>query len=237
MPQIIISNIIIDVIRKDIKNLHLAVYPPTGRVRLAIPLSVNDETIRLFVISKLPWIKRQQRKFEGQQRQSPRLFTSRESHYFQGKRYLLNVIEDAPSAKVMIKHKRIELFIRTGTTTEQRLKIMNEWYRKELKKQVEELIEKWQKIIGVEVKDFRVKLMKTKWGTCNREAKRVWLNLELSKKPIHCVEYIVVHEMVHLLEHYHNDRFLTYMNDFIPNWKSLKQELNRLPVGHADWNY
>jgi len=238
MEQITISNIKIDVVRKDIKNIHLAVYPPTGRVRIAAPLRVNGEAVRLFAISKLGWIKRQQRNFEGQERTSPREYKNRESHYFQGRRYLLNVIEADAPAKVVLKSKTyINLYIRPGTPTAKRHEIMNEWYRKELKKMIPELIEKWEKRINLKVDEWQVKLMKTKWGSCNIEKNRIWLNLELAKKPIHCLEYIIVHEMLHLLERYHNEKFLQYMDTYLPNWKKLKAELNKLPVSHADWRY
>jgi len=238
MGQITISNIEIDVVRKDIKNIHLAVYPPTGRVRIAAPLSVNEDAIRLYAISKLGWIKRHQRKFAGQERISPREYKNRESHYFQGKRYLLNIIETDAPPKVVLKNKTyIELYIRPETSTAKRHKIMNEWYRTELKKLIPELIEKWQKRMDLKVNEWQVKLMKIKWGSCNIEKKRIWLNLELAKKPIHCLEYIIVHEMVHLSERHHNDRFLYYMDTYLPNWKQLRTELNKLPVSHADWSY
>ncbi len=238
MGQITISNIEIDVVRKDIKNIHLAVYPPTGRVRIAAPLSVNEDAIRLYAISKLGWIKRHQRKFAGQERISPREYKNRESHYFQGKRYLLNIIEAQAPPKVVLKNKTyIDLYIRPETSTAKRHKIMNEWYRSELKKLIPELIEKWQNQMDLKVNEWQVKLMKIKWGSCNIEKKRIWLNLELAKKPIHCLEYIIVHEMVHLLERHHNDKFLFYMDTFLPNWKQLRTELNKLPVSHADWSY
>jgi predicted metal-dependent hydrolase len=238
MEQIIISNIKIDVVRKDIKNIHLAVYPPTGRVRIAAPLRVNDDAIRLFAISKLGWIKRHQRKFEGQERISPREYKNRESHYYQGKRYLLNIIEDDKPPKVVLKNKTyIDLFVRPKTPADKRHEIMNEWYRVQLKKQIPELIEKWEKKLKVKVGEWQVKLMKTKWGSCNIEKKRIWINLELAKKPINCLEYIVVHEIVHLLERHHNDKFLYYMDKYLPDWKQTKTELNKLPVSHADWKY
>ena len=238
MSKISISDITIDVVRKDIKNMHLAVYPPNGRVRVAAPLRIDDEAVRLFAISKLSWIKKQKRKFEGQDRQPPREYLSRESHYFQGKRYLLRVIEHDAAPKVVLKSKTyIDLYVREGTSTGQRQIIMNEWYRKELKLAIPPLVEKWKKKIGVDMADWGVKQMKTKWGTCNIEAKRIWMNLELAKKPILCLEYILVHEMIHLLERHHNDRFLAYMEKFIPQWKFLKDELNRLPASHAEWTY
>lgn len=238
MEKITISDITIDVVRKDIKHIHLAVYPPTGRVRIAAPLRVNDDAIRVFAVSKLAWIKRQQRKFEGQERISPREYKNRESHYFQGQRYLLNIIEADASPKVILKNKTyIDVYIRPKTPTAKRHKIMNEWYRRELKKIIPELIEKWEKHLNVKVGDWRIKLMKTKWGSCPIDQKRIWLNLELAKKPKQCLEYIIVHEMVHLLERHHNMRFLYYMDKYLPNWKQLKTELNKLPVGHADWSY
>jgi predicted metal-dependent hydrolase len=238
MEQITISNITIDVFRKEIKNIHLAVYPPTGRVRIAAPISVNADTLRLFAISKLGWIKRNQRKFEGQERQSPREYKNRESHYFQGRRYLMNVIEVNATPKVVLRSKTyIDLFVRPKTSSEKCHEIMNEWYRQQLKQLIPGIIEKWEGIMDVKVNEWHIKQMKTKWGTCNIPKKRIWLNLELAKKPLHCLEYIIVHEMVHLLERHHNDRFLYHISKYLPNWKQLKAELNKLPVSHADWEY
>jgi hypothetical protein len=238
MEQLTISDITIDVIRKDIKNIHLAVYPPTGRVRIAAPLKVTDDSIRLYAISKLSWIKRNQRKFDEQERIPVREYKERESHYFQGKRYLLNIIEhDAPPQVVLKSKKYIELHVRPSTTPEKCQEIMAEWYRNEIKKIIPALITKWEKILSVEVNDWQVKQMKTLWGSCNIEKKRILLNLELAKKPERCLEYIIVHEMIHLLERHHNDRFMYYMETHLPNWKQLKDELNKLPVSHAQWNY
>lgn len=238
MGSITINKVNIEVVRKDIKNIHLAVYPPTGRVRIAVPLKVNDNAIRLFALSKLGWIKRHQRNFEGQERISPREYKQRESHYFQGRRYLLNIIEKGAPSKVVLRTKTyIDLFVRPDTPAEKRHKIMTEWYRTELKKQIPAIIEKWEKILKVKVKGWQVKQMKTKWGSCNIEQKRIWINLELAKKPERCLEYIIVHEMLHLCERYHNDRYLHYMDIYLPNWRQLKTELNKLPVSHADWRY
>ena len=238
MGQITISDITIDVVRKDIRNIHLAVYPPLGRVRLAAPLNISDDAIRLFAVSKLAWIKRNQRKFEGQERIAPREFKNRESHYFRGQRYLMNIIEvDAPP-KVILKNKTyIDLYVRPETPTDKRLEVMNEWYRVQLKNQIPDLIAKWEEKMNIKVSEWQVKQMKTKWGSCNIEAKRLWINLELAKKPEHCLEYIIVHEMVHLLERHHNDRFHYLLETYLPNWKQLKTELNQLPVSHADWGY
>lgn len=238
MEQITINNIKIDLVRKDIKNIHLAVYPPTGRVRIAAPLITSEDAIRLFVISKLGWIKRNQRKIEGQERITPREFKQRESHYFQGRRYLLNIIERNLPPKVILQNKTfIDLYIRPNTSTKKRNEILTEWYRFQLKTQIPTLIEKWEKIIGVNVQDWQVKQMKTKWGTCNIKKGRIWLNLELAKKPEECLEFIVVHEMVHLLERNHNERFHFLMSKYLPNWKQWRTKLNKLPVSHTEWNY
>ena len=238
MKQITVSDIKIDVVSKDIKNIHLGVYPPTGRVRIAAPLKLNEDAIRLFAISKLGWIKRHRQKFAGQERIAPREYKQRESHYFRGRRYLLNIIETEAPPKVVIRSKTyLDLYIRPGTSTPKRHEIMTEWYRAELKKQIPAIIEKWEKILKVKVNGWQVKQMKTKWGSCNREKKRVWINLELAKKPERCLEYIIVHEMVHFLERHHKDTFLYYMDTYLPSWKKLKTELNKLPASHADWNY
>ena len=234
----ITSNISVDVVRKDIKNMHLAVYPPTGRVRIAAPLNVNDEAVRLSAISKIAWIRKHQRNFVAQDRQSPREYKQRESHYFQGKRYLLRITEQEAPARVELKTKTyIDLFVRPNSTTEQKQTALNEWYRAELKKLSPELLEKWENKIGVKVSAWQVKQMKTKWGTCNIEEKRIWVNLELAKKPSHCLEYIIVHEMLHLLERHHNERFMALMEKYVPQWKFFKEELNRLPVSHGEWSY
>ena len=233
-----IGNISVEVVKKDIKNIHLAVYPPNGRVRLAAPENVNDETIRLFTISKLPWIRKQQRRFASQEREPERKYIQRESHYFLGKRYLLRVVEADKPAKVVLKNKNyIELYVRPGSSKEQRQNLMNEWYRAELKKLVPELLGKWERKTGVQVEDWGVKQMKTKWGTCNIQKKKILVNLELAKKPINCLEYILVHELVHLLERLHNERFLAYMDKFLPRWKYYRDELNKLPVSHVEWEY
>ncbi len=236
--QIVVNDLVVDVVRKDIKNLHLAVYPPDGRVRVAAPLLVDDEAVRLAVISKLAWIKRQQAEFEGQERQSPREYISRESHYYWGDRYLLNVIyHDAPP-KVVVRNKTtLDLYVRTGSDLEQRERAMLAWYRRELKEAIPPLIAKWEPVMGVEVADWGVKRMKTKWGSCTIEARRIWLNLELVKKSPRCLEYIVVHEMVHLLERHHNERFVGYMDRFMPKWRFHRDELNQAPLAHETWEY
>ncbi len=181
MHQIRVSDLVIDVDRKDIKNIHLGVYPPDGRVRIAAPLRVDDEAVRLFAISKISWIKKHQANFEAQERQSKREYVSGESHYFQGKRYLLNVIYHKGSPKVKVRNNTyIDLYVREGSDEAQRQKVMMNWYRQQLKQDIPPLIEKWAAVLGVRVNDWGIKLMKTKWGSCNIAAKRIWLYLELA---------------------------------------------------------
>jgi len=236
--QIIVNDLVVDVVRKNIKNLHLAVYPPAGRVRVAAPLRVNDEAVRLFTISRLAWIKRQQAKFTAQERQSAREYVSGESHYYQGHRYLLNVTYRQGAPAIVIRNNKIiDLFARPASDTAQRERVLTAWYRRRLKEEIAPLIAKWETIIGVQVAGWGVKQMKTRWGTCNIEARRIWLNLELIKKPVHCLEYIIVHEMVHLLERHHNERFIAHMNSFMPLWQFYREELNREPLGHETWEY
>lgn len=237
MEQLKLGNITVDVVQKNIKNIHLSVYPPTGRVRISAPNRIGLDTIRVFVISKLSWIKKQQTRLRNQEREAQREFINRESHYFNGKRYLLKVTERDAAPKVVLKHSTIELHVRPETDAMKRKSILDEWYRRKLKETVPSLIEKWEKKINVQVNEFGIKKMKTKWGTCNIKAKRIWLNLELAKKPPECLEYIVVHEMVHLLERNHSDKFIALMTEFMPKWRFYKDELNRLPVTHVDWNY
>ncbi len=230
MAKLIVNDIEIELIKKNIKNIHLSVHPPNGRVRISAPKRMDDEAIRLFVISKLSWIKKQRSKFVKQERQSEREFVSGESHYFLGERYLLNVnYTNKRKQGVKIRNKTyIDLFVREGSTKEQRQNVMKEWYRRELKALIPPLIEKWEQIIGVKVESWGVRLMKTRWGSCNTTAKRIWVNLALAKKNPACLEYIIVHEMVHLLERHHNERFISYMDKFLPNWRSIKVELNGL---------
>lgn len=235
--QLELGNISIDVEQKDIKNIHLSVYPPNGKVRIAAPSKMDMDTIRVFAISKLQWIKKQQESLLAQERETPREFINRESHYFMGKRYLLKVKEHDAAPKVEIDHKYIHLYVRPNTNKAKRKELLEGWYRMELKKIVPKLIAKWEKKIGVQSNEYGIKRMKTKWGTCNTEAKRIWLNLELARKPVECLEYIIVHELVHLLERSHNARFVKYMDEFMPKWQFYRDELNRLPYSHVDWGY
>lgn len=237
MPELVLGALNITVEQKAIKNIHLSVYPPDGAVRIAAPAHIDLDIIRVFALSKLRWIKQQQATFQVQQRETPRAYIERESHYFQGERYLLHVIERSAKPEVCLQHSSIELYVRPNTSVEQRKVILDNWYRAELKKMVPELLAKWERKIGVKAHAFGIKKMRTKWGSCNIEAKRIWLNLELAKKPLICLEYILVHELVHLLERQHNDRFVRYMNTFMPGWPSHRDVLNQLPFSHVEWKY
>jgi len=227
MKKITVSDIDIEIIRKDIKNIHLSVHPPNGRVRLAAPSQTDNDSIRLFIVSKLDWIRKQQNEFMSQERISAREYVSGESHYYLGQRYLLNIIKTTGKQRVeLVGQKEMNLYIRKDSNEQQRECVMDEWYREELKQLIPDYIKKWETKMEVEVKDWGVKKMRTKWGSCNIEAQRIWINLELAKKNPHCLEYVIVHEMVHLLERNHNDRFRAYMDEFMPNWRTIRSELN-----------
>jgi predicted metal-dependent hydrolase len=235
--QISVKGLSVQVVRKAIKNLHLGVYPPNGRVRVAVPLRVNDDAVRLALVGKLGWIKRQRVKFETQSRQSKREMVSGESHYFLGRRYRLSVVPHDGAPKVLTRKKLIELYVRRETNARQRERVLRRWYRQRLKEMIPPLVEKWQEILGVQLVEWGIKKMKTRWGTCNPGARRVWLNLELAKKPSQCLEYILVHELTHLVERHHNDRFISLMNRHLPNWRQHRQVLNSEPLAHDSWTY
>lgn len=233
-----IGNVSIGVVRKDIKNMHLAVYPPKGRIRLSAPAKTDYEVLRLFAISKLGWIKKHVKNFQEQHREPPRQFISGESHYYHGRRYLLEVKEGIGPQEISVKNsKKLLMQVRPGANKDSREKLMREWYRERMKEMVPELLATWEDKIGVKANDWGIKLMQTKWGSCNPDAKRIWLNLELAKKPKICLEYILVHELVHLLERNHNDRFVAYMDEFMPKWRLYRNELNKLPVARGEWGY
>jgi len=232
-----LGDIKVEVVKKDIKNIHLSVYPPAGRVRISAPSRMSLDTIRVFVISKLGWIKQQQQKFQSQARETPREYLDRESHYVWGKRYLLRVIESDTAPAVELKHSRMFLHVRPGTDAVKKQIIMEAWYRAQLRQALPPLIAKWEPLMGVQVARFFVQRMKTRWGSCNPGARRIRLNTDLAKKPRECLEYVVVHEMVHLLEPTHNARFVALMDQFMPKWQFYRDVLNRLPVRHEDWGY
>lgn len=233
-----VSGIDVQVVRKPIKNLHLGVYPPDGRVRVSAPMHLSDDNVRLAIISKLGWIRKKQAHFTAQPRQSRREMVSGETHFVFGRRYRLDVVERVGRHEVEIKNNSwLTLYVNPGTTRENRAKALDDWYRALLKERVPPLIEKWQPVMGVDVAEWRVRKMKTRWGTCNIGARRIWLNLELAKKPPECLQYIVVHEMVHLLERYHNDNFRAHMDRFLPQWRLHRDVLNSSPLADETWEY
>jgi hypothetical protein len=235
--QLQLGELTVDVVYKDIKNIHLSVYPPTGRVRIAVPRRMTLPTIRAFAAAKLPWIREQQRKLREQERETTREYLDRESHYVFGKRYLLRVVEENVPASVERKHQHLILTVRPGTTEEARQAMLEEWYRNVLKEAGASIIAPWESRLGVKVNRVFVQHMKTKWGSCNHRRGTIRLNTELAKKPVECVEYLVVHEMVHLLEPTHNARFIALMGQFMPRWQHYRQMLNRLPLRHESWDY
>lgn len=237
ISRIQLGDIAVDVVKKNIKNVHLSVYPPMGRVRISAPLRMNIDTIRVFAISKLGWVKKQQQKMREQARETPREYLDRESHYLWGKRYLLKVCEEEATPSMELKHNRMLLRVRPGTNNDKKQAILDEWYRDRIKEAIPGLIEKWEPLIGVRVVRFFVQRMKTKWGSCNIHSGNIRLNSELAKKPRECLEYIVVHEMAHLLEPTHNQRFISLMGQFMPKWQFHRDELNRFPVRHETWLY
>jgi predicted metal-dependent hydrolase len=238
MGKMKVGGLVVTVVRKNIKNLHVAVYPPNGWVRVATPMQVNDQAVRTAVASRLGWIRRQQKKLVGQERQSQREYVSRESHYFFGRRYLLNVIYHDGGGRISMDGRNcIDLYVPFGAGRRKRERVLQEWYRKELKVLIPSVVARWEKTMGLKVTEWGVKKMKTRWGTCNPSARRIWINLELAKKPVQCLDYIVLHEMVHLLERHHNERFIDHMDEFLPRWRSLRDLLNSFPLRHEKWVY
>ncbi len=228
----------VEIVRKDIKHLHLGVYPPGGRVRVAAPLRLDDEAVRLAVVSRLDWIRRRQAAFERQERQSLREFVSGESHYFEGRRYRLDVSErEGPPGVRLRGNAALALSVRPGAGRAAREAVLERWYRRRLRERLPAVFAKWEAKIGVRAAEVRIKKMKTLWGACNPEARRVWLNLELAKKPPACLEYIAAHELIHLIERSHNDRFRELMSRHMPQWRMHRDALNRAPLAHADWRY
>lgn len=235
--QLILGDIVADVLLKDIKNVHLSVYPPTGHVRISAPDGMSLENIRAYAVSKLDWIRRQQTKLREQERITPREYVDGESHYVWGKRYRLKVIESFDGVGVSIRGSGLVLRVRPGTEVARREELVESWLRAQLKPVIAELISKWEPKLGVTVDAFHVQRMKTKWGSCSPMRRAIRLNTELAKKPIECLEYIVVHELVHLLEPSHNQRFIALLDHHMPKWHHHRDELNRLPVRHEDWRY
>lgn len=235
--RIQLGDVAIDVVKKDIKNIHLSVYPPVGRVRIAAPLRMDLAKIRVYAISKLDWVKKQQQKMRQQDRESPREYIDRESHFLWGRRYLLKVqVVDAPPV-VEVRHNTLMLRVRPGADEVKRAEVLEEWCRRELKDAIPKLLAKWERTLGVRVAHVFVQRMRTKWGSCNTGARNIRLNTELAKKPRECLEYILVHEMVHLLEPTHGASFVAMMDRYMPNWEFHRAVLNRLPLRHEGWVY
>lgn len=235
--QIEVGGITVDVIFKDIKNVHLSVHPPTGRVRIAAPTHMKLDTIRIYAIAKLDWIKRHQTKMQAQERETQREYLDRESHYVWGKRYLLKVNEVEQIPSIELKHNQMVLTVRPGSSLDKKEAIVAAWYRDEVRAAAAPLIQKWEKQLGVKSAQCYIQRMKTKWGSCNPSSRSIRLNSDLAKKPRDCLEYIVVHELIHLLESSHNAHFTSLMDKFMPNWKHLREELNRIPLSHEKWGY
>ena len=232
-----LGSVTVDVIKKDIKNVHLSVYPPEGRVRISAPLRMSTENIRLFAISKLQWIKLQQAKMVDQDREPLREYLDHESHYLWGKRYLLNVIEVNSPPQIEIRHRKIVLHVRPSSSAERRQELLEEWYRTKLKASVLPVVAKWERAMNVKVNKVFVRRMKTKWGSCSPTSASIRLNTDLAKKPPECLDYIVVHEMAHLIEPTHNERFIALLDRMMPNWRFSRKRLNELPVRHEAWSY
>lgn len=230
-----LGELTIEVTRKAVKNVHLSVHPPAGHVTLVAPTNTRLEVARAYAISKLGWIRAQQEKLQAQARETPRKFVERESHYLWGRRYLLSVVEQDAKPGVKLDHRRITLTVRPGSSPEKREEVMHDWHRALLHQMIPALIQKWQPVLGVTVSTYFLQRMKTKWGGCNHRAGTIRLNTELVKKPKDLLEYVVVHEMLHLIEPTHSPRFIDLLDKHYPNWREARLELNELPLAAESW--
>lgn len=231
-----VGGLSIDLVRKSIKNLHLAVYPPDGRIRVAAPWHVSEDAIRLAVATRVAWINRQRRNFKAQDRQAERRYVSGETHYFLGRGYRLQVTSEGASYRVRLGgSNRIELLVPADADRDAREQVMLRWHRRELRKRAEAEAAKWAARLGIEPPVVGIKHMRTKWGTSNAAARRIWLNLELAQKPPRCIAYIVLHELVHFEHRKHGDEFVAKLERFMPNWRSIRDELNKLPLATQPW--
>lgn len=232
-----LGDVRIQVVRKAIRNVHLSVYPPNGRVRIAAPKRTSADAIRLFAIAKLGWIRRQQRKLRSQERETRREFLERETHYLWGERRLLRVVEHDEPPGVEATPRRLFLYVRHETGQKKRRSVMEEWLRRQLRAAAVPLVEYWEPRLDVQVRHLYIQHMKTKWGSCNAAKKSIRINSTLVAKPRECLEYIVVHEMLHLLERRHSEHFRTLIDQALPRWQSLRSKLNRAPLAHETWIY
>ena len=230
-----LGEIAILVTRKAIKNVHLSVHPPDGRVTLAAPSGTRIEVARAYAISKLGWIREQQKKLEHQARETPRQFVERESHYLWGRRYLMTIVHRETKPFVSLDHKRITLTVRPGSNAKKRAQVIHEWHKSLLHEAVPPLIKKWEPKLKVRVAGYFLQRMKTKWGSCNQRKGHIRLNTELVKKPKDLLEYVIVHEMAHLLAPTHSDRFIEILEEHYPTWREARAELNELPLAAEAW--
>ena len=231
-----LGDIAIALTRKDVKHVHLSVRPPSGRVTLVVPNATRSDAARAYAVSKLGWIRNQQEKMRSQAREIPRQFIELESHYLWGRRYLLTVREEEAKPSVRLSHREIMLTVRQGSSAAKRAAVMHEWHKCLMHEAVRELIERWEPRLGLEVSGYFLRRMKTKWGSCNHRARTIRLNTELVKKPKDLLEYVVVHEMLHLIEPTHSERFVGLLSKHYSNWREARAELNELPLGAAEWN-
>ncbi|MCY1299384.1 hypothetical protein D9M70_489090 [compost metagenome] len=237
MTEVIqLGELTIAVTRKAVKNVHLSVHPPAGHVTLVAPTSTRLEVARAYAISKLSWIRAQQAKLQAQARETPRQYVERESHYLWGRRYLLSVVVEETKPRVKLDHRRITLMVRPGSSPQKREEVMHDWYRALLHQTIPALIEKWQPVLGVRVEAYFLQRMKNKWGGCNHRTGTIRLNTELVKKPKDLLEYVVVHEMLHLIEPTHSSRFIDLLDKHYPNWREARSELNELPLAAESWS-
>ena len=226
-----------DVIFKDIKNLHLSVYPPTGQVRISAPYRMETDVIRLFVLSKLQWIKNQRKKFANQLRETKREMLERESHYLWGKRYLMEVCEERGRSEVSLSHKKLRLVVPPNSSVDKKFSVLDNFYRKALRKEAGIYAARWEERLGVSVNKIFIQKMKTKWGSCSPESRNIRLNLELAKKPQECLDYIILHELLHFFVSNHGAEFIALMEEYMPHWRVVRQKLNEEPLSHTEWRY
>lgn len=226
-----IGNITASVTHKEIKNIHLSVNPPEGEVRISAPLHLSLDTVRVFALSKLQWIRSEQQKFQNQERETPREYLNRESHYFWGERYMLMIGYKNVPASVVVKHNKILLTVRPHATKIKKQEVLESWCREQLRDKAKTMLRHWEAKIGVQTNKLIIQKMKTKWGSCSPDTRIIRLNLELVKKPPPYLEYIIVHELMHLIEPTHNKRFTELMNSYMPKWREFREELNRLAIG------
>jgi len=235
--QIDVGGIPVEVVFKRIKNVHLSVHPPTGRVRISAPTWVKLETLRIYAVSKIDWIRKHQRKLQAQERETRREYIDRESHFVWGRRYLLKVLEADHAPSVELLHSQMVLTIRPESGTEKREAVVFAWYREVLKSAMAQVITQWEQALGVKVNQIFIRRMKTRWGSCNTRTRNIHLNSELAKKSPECLEYVIVHELMHLIEPSHITRFISLMDKHLPQWRHIRDELNRAPLGHVEWEY